>query len=318
MWKRVHKVDALFSIWRQSIHHYHKILNEWAIYNIVVFYKGDLNLIKNVIICLMIFLILPIGTFSAAETESQPLYKTAKELLPTEAEFIKPKTPESVSSIQVYDFNQDGQQEMLVTFRLEKGVGKLHAMLLKKEEKQWKKIWDTTSEGFDIEYSGIEDITGDGVGEFVIAWGIGASAGNKLEIYRWEEETLKRIIEPRFFHRMELLKGENQTSVALWERYCCDAFLVDVLTWNSKDLVRDEDLFRQYYPKVKSFYEAKIKKLDAWFYWYALADAQLKANLMNEATESIHKGLTFIHGKEEFNELRRRLEEKTSPQNATP
>jgi hypothetical protein len=276
-----------------------------------------LKLIKLLLITYLLIYIQPFGIISAAEPEPQPLYETVKELLPAEAEFIKPNTPESVSSIQVYDFNQDGQQEMMVTYRLQNGLGKLHALLLKKEGTQWKKVWETTSEGFDIEYSGFEDITGDGIGEFVIAWGIGASAGNKLEIYRWEEGTLKKIIEPRFFHRMELLKGENQTSFALWERYCCDAFLVDVLTWASKDLVSDEELYRQYYPQIKSFYVAKIKEMDAWFYWYALADAQLKANLIEDATESIQKGLTFIHGKEEFNELRRRLEGKIASQNAT-
>jgi hypothetical protein len=276
--------------------------------------------LKKKVWLLIIFLLVfiqPLRTTSAAKKETQPLYETVKELLSTEAEFIKPNTPDSVSSIQVYDFDQDGQQEMMVTYRLENGLGKLHALLLKKEGNQWKKIWETTSEGFDIEYAGFVDITGDGVGEFVIAWGIGASAGNKLEIYRWEENTLKRIIEPRFFHRMELLKGENQNSLALWERYCCDAFLVDVLTWTSKGLVSDEELYRQYYPQVKSYYEAKIKEMDAWFYWYGLADAQLKANLIEEATESIQKGLTFIHGKEEFTELRRRIEAKTSSQNAT-
>jgi len=268
------------------------------------------------IIFLLVFLH-PLGTTVSAKTELQPLYETVKELLPTEAEFIKPNIPDSVSSIQVYDFDQDGQQETMVTYRLKNGLGNLHALLLKKEGDQWKKIWENTSESFDIEYAGFEDITGDGVGEFVIAWGIGASAGKKLEIYLWEENTLKRIIEPHFFHRMELLKGEKQTSLALWERYCCDAFLVDVLTWTSKGLVSDEELYRQYYPQVKSYYEAKIKEMDAWFYWYALADAQLKANLIEEATESIQKGLTFIHGKEEFNELRRRLEAKITSQNAT-
>ncbi|MGM0903138.1 MAG: hypothetical protein ACQEXB_18820 [Bacillota bacterium] len=275
---------------------------------------------KKTVLLLITYLLIfsqSAGTISGAELESQPLYETVKELLPPEVEFIKPNTPESVSSIQVYDFDQDDQQEMMVTYRLENGLGKLHALLLKKEGNQWKKIWETTSEGFDIEYSGFEDITGDGVGEFVIAWGIGASAGNKLEIYRWDEGTLKRIIKPRFFHRMELLKGENQTSLALWERYCCDAFLVDVLTWASKDLVSDEELYRQYYPKIKNFYESKIKEMDTWFYWYVLADAQLKANLIEDATESIQKGLTFIHGKEEFIELRRRLEGKTATQNAT-
>src|SRR5690554_4964368 len=87
--------------------------------------KGVTHLKKTVLL-LITFLLISIqsaGAVSRAEPETQPLYETVKELLPPEAEFIKPNTPESVSSIQVYDFDQDNQQEMMVTYRLENGLG---------------------------------------------------------------------------------------------------------------------------------------------------------------------------------------------------
>jgi hypothetical protein len=33
--------------------------------------------------------------------------------------------------------------------------------------------------------------------------------------------------------------------------------------------------------------------MDAWFYWYTLADAQIKANLLEKARNSIQKGTTL-------------------------
>ncbi|WP_242221004.1 hypothetical protein [Bacillus cereus group sp. BfR-BA-01380] len=56
--------------------------------------------------------------------------------------------------------------------------------------------------------------------------------------------------------------------------------------------------------------------MDAWFYWYCLADAQIKANLFEEASNSIHKGrslakqLSMPDVVQNFNELLGRLEEK--------
>lgn len=33
--------------------------------------------------------------------------------------------------------------------------------------------------------------------------------------------------------------------------------------------------------------------MDAWFYWYTLADAQIKADLFDKAVKSIRKGTTI-------------------------
>ena len=58
-----------------------------------------------------------------------------------------------------------------------------------------------------------------------------------------------------------------------------------------KKIVLDEELYSRYYPVIEKFYNDKISKMDAWFYWYTLADAQIKANLFEKAKDSIQKEL---------------------------
>jgi hypothetical protein len=236
--------------------------------------------------------------------------KIVSEFLPTNSELVEPKKPLHAKSIQQYDFDRDGQNELVVTFKEKGEPNQLKAMMLKKEGEQWEKVWEITGKGFDIHYSGFSDITGDGIKEYIIGWMIGASAGNELEIFQWQDNSLQKISGYSFYHKLETLTQGKQTRLAMWERFCCDAYTVDVLRWDSNKLVLDEKTYAEYYPKIKEFYKNKIKEMDAWFYWYALADAQIKANLLEEARSSIQKGLSFNLANKEFTELQKRLEKK--------
>ena len=82
------------------------------------------------------------------------------------------------------------------------------------------------------------------------------------------------------------------------------------MKWDGKKLVLDKKMYSQYYPRIEEFYESKIKKMDAWYYWYALADAQIKANLLEKAHSSIEKGFSFNIANQEFTELQKRLEKR--------
>ncbi|WP_180954182.1 hypothetical protein [Bacillus sp. M6-12] len=50
--------------------------------------------------------------------------------------------------------------------------------------------------------------------------------------------------------------------------------------------------------------------MDAWFYWYSLADAQIKAKLFEEAEKSIERGFSFNLQNQLFAELQKRLAAK--------
>ena len=101
------------------------------------------------------------------------------------------------------------------------------------------------------------------------------------------------------------------TCISIWyKRTWSHPTWVRWLKWDDKKLVLDKKMYSQYYPRIEEFYESKIKKMDAWYYWYALADAQIKANLLEKAHSSIEKGFSFNIANQEFTELQKRLEKR--------
>ena len=231
----------------------------------------------------------------AEEKLNKDLMKMINEFVPSNSLLVSPEEPKSTKPYQFYDFNQDGEEEIIITFEIkakeQPNPSQYGVIVLRKENERWEKTWETQTQGVGLDYSGVADITGDGIKEYLFGVTIGASAGNKLEIFKWNNNSLKMIAEVPY-HMMELLSNKK-VGIAVWQRYIADTYFVDVLEWNGEKLVLDEELYSSYYPVIEKFYKDKISKMDAWFYWYTLADAQIKANLFEKARNSIQKGTTL-------------------------
>ncbi|MEI4832150.1 hypothetical protein WAX78_22455 [Bacillus sp. FJAT-53711] len=255
----------------------------------------------------------------ANENQKENLMKIVKEFKPSNSLLVSPENPFSTKTIQLYDFNQDGQKEIIATFQIkakeQSSPSQFGVMVLKKENNNWQKIWETKTQGVGLEFSGLADITGDGIKEYLFGVTIGAAAGNKLEVFQWNDNSFKKIADVPY-HKMNILDENQKIGLAVWQWYIADSYLVDVLKWDGKKLAFDEELYSRYYPTIEKFYNDKISEMDAWFYWYCLADAQIKANLLEEAPKSIQKGrslakqLSMPDVVQSFNELTSRLEEK--------
>jgi hypothetical protein len=270
---------------------------------------------------LMIFVLLNLtAMFANAEEEKidKDLIKVINEFIPSNSSLISPEQPVSTEPLQLYDFNHDGNKEIIINYKIkakeQPSPSQFGAIILKKENEEWKKIWETKSQGVGLDYSGFADITGDGIKEYLFGVTIGASAGNKLEIFEWENNSLKMIANVHY-HMMELLSNKD-VGIAVWQRYIADTYFVDVLKWNGQQLVLDEGLYSKYYPVIEKFHKDKISKMNAWFYWYTLADAQIKANLFDEAKKSIQEGTSLAKQSsladavENFTQLNVKLENK--------
>lgn len=254
----------------------------------------------------------------ADEKLNEELMKV-KEFTPSNALLVSPEKPFSTPPIQLYDFNKNGQKEIIVTFEIKAkehpSPSQFGVMVLKKVNNEWGKVWETKIQGVDLDFSGLADITGDGTKEYLFGVTIGAALGNKLEIFQWNDNTFKNIADVPY-HEIDLLNGDQKEGLAVWREYLADSYLVDVLKWNGEKLVYDKKLYSKYYPVIEKFYNNKISKMDAWFYWYCLADAQIKANLFEEASKSIENGsllaknLSMPEAVQNFYELSDRLEEK--------
>lgn len=259
----------------------------------------------------------PIITY-AEEKLNKDVMKIINDFIPTNSILVSPEQPKSSKPYQFYDFNQDGQDEVIFTFEIkakeQPNPSQYGVIVLSKENGRWEKSWETHTHGVGLDFSGVADITGDSIKEYLFGVKIGASAGNNLEIFNWNNNSLKMIAEVPY-HMMELLSNKK-VGIAVWQRYIADTYFVDVLKWNGEKLVLDEELYARYYPTIEKFYNDKISKLDAWFYWYTLADAQIKANLFEKARNSIQKGITLAKQLsladvvENFEQLSDKLEKK--------
>lgn len=268
---------------------------------------------------LFVMLIQPI-IFAHAEKvmKDEDLYKIVNDFIPENVSLISPDNRKFAGLLHLYDFDQDGINEIVFNYvqkAIEQPSPSLYgAIIIRKENGKWKKIWETKAIAVGLDYSGLADLTGDGTKEYLFGVTIGASAGNKLEIFKWANDSLKEIAEIPY-HMMELVPDKKETGIAIWQRYIADTYFVDVLKWNGRDFVYDKELYATYYPKIKRFFDKKIAKLNAWFYWYTLADAQIKANLFEKAEQSIQIGIsiagpTLTDAIENFNKLKVVLEKK--------
>jgi hypothetical protein len=189
----------------------------------------------------------------AEEILNKDLMKIINEFVPPNSLLVSPEEPKSTKPYQFYDFNQDGKEEIIITFEIkakeQPNPSQYGVIVLRKENERWEKTWDTQTQGVGLDYSGVADITGDGIKEYLFGVTIGASAGNKLEILKWNNNSLKMIAEVPY-HMMELLSNKN-VGIAVWQRYIADTYFVNVLKWNGKKLILDKELYSNYYPEIE-------------------------------------------------------------------
>lgn len=258
-------------------------------------------------------------TVHANQDHEKDLKKIIKPFMPLKSSLIKPEKPTSTHPIQLYDFNHDGQKEVIFTFEIKEKVqpspSQFGAIVLEEGNTDWRKIWGTKKKGVGLDFSGLADITGDGTKEYLFGVTIGADIGSELEVYQWVNHSFKKIADVPY-NKIDIVKENQKVGIAVWQKYVGDSYLVDVLKWNGEKFVYDKGLYSKYYPIIKKFYNDKISEMDAWFYWYSLADAQIKANKFEEASKSIQKGISLtekiplLDVSQEFNDLTERLEKQ--------
>lgn len=245
--------------------------------------------------------------------------KIVSRFMPSNASLISPENPFSRLPIQLYDFDQDGQKEIIFTFEVkaknQPSPFQFGSIVLKKHNTVWRKIWETKMQGVDLDFSGLIDITGDGIKEYLFSVTNGAAMGSILEVFQWINNSFKKMAEVPY-HKIDVVNGTQKVGLAIWQMYIGDSYLVDVLKWDREKLVYNEELYSNYYLTIERIYKDKISKMDAWFYWYCLADAQIKANKFEEAAKSIHKGISLAKKSsmqevmKDFNDLTERIENK--------
>lgn len=210
--------------------------------------------------------------------------------LPESAVIVTPLNPKNTSIIKVDDLDLDGNLEAIIPYRL---LEEYYLMVLKKNNKQWRRVFSIKGRGIGINYLDYIDFDGSGMKNIVVGWQEGA-VWSELNIFAWKAYGIKRILKELNYSILQIfpIPKTDRKDFAVWQHDTGEAYKVEVFGVEGDNIFKDEKIYIDYFKIVVDYYKKKTNEMpDAAFYWYYLADAQIKAGENKEALKSIEKGL---------------------------
>ncbi|MCR8635680.1 WG repeat-containing protein [Paenibacillus radicis (ex Xue et al. 2023)] len=251
------------------------------------------------------------------DANQMQLTQLVRAFLPRGAELL---TIEGYGSPQpaVYaaDLDGDGVNEVAAAYRSQ---GEAYLLVLKYRDNAWTRAANVKGTGYQVSVLTAAPVTNPNINNLIVGWRVG-SIWSKLSVYEWTANGLQDIIAPpdANFSYMQVQdmpsdQGEDgRAEFALWLHDTGEAYIVEVVRWHDGKLVPAPDVYFYYFPIVVRYYEHLVRQYpDYAFYWYYLADAQIKAGMKEAAAISIEKGLNLNHeypSKEKWQELQQQLE----------
>ncbi|MDF2962076.1 MAG: repeat protein [Paenibacillus sp.] len=218
-------------------------------------------------------------------------------------------------AVYAADLDGDGWQEVAAAYRTQ---GEVYLLVLKYNGTAWMTAANVKGTGYQVTVLTSAPVKGRGSNNLIVGWRVGA-IWSKLSIYEWTDGGLKDMApEDMSFSYMEVedMPGktgpDGQAELALWIHDTGEAYKVEVVRWQNGTFVPAPDVYLYYFPKVVRYYEQLVRQHpDYAFYWYYLADAQIKAGMPQAAAASIQKAHGFDQpypSKEKLLELQQQLQ----------
>lgn len=245
-------------------------------------------------------MIKPPVSVMASPVSGEKVSEIVNKFLPKGAQIINPNNPAGSKGIQSIDIDGDGKNEITALYKLSDDQKQAGLIVLKQAaDNSWNKIFEYKSEGFSVNYFNFADITGDKKKDLLVGWSIGSTASG-LDVFSFQNNQLKKIASD-YYSKIDVEdmpdkdgKADGKNEIALWMHDTGEAYKIDVFRWDGTKLVPAVDVYPYYFKKVVPFYEQRVKEMPtAAFYWYYLADAQIKANDPSAALASIKTGLSI-------------------------
>ncbi|MEG0774004.1 WG repeat-containing protein [Clostridium sp.] len=242
-----------------------------------------------------------------------------EEFIPAGGEVLILDEPCKGPAIIMGDLDGDGRKEVIAAYRYQ---DEIFLILLKNYCGIWKEEETVRGKGYNITYLGIAPIIKNNSRELIVGWQIG-TIWSALSIFQWTDKGLKDLMkENLYFSKIEVgyLGGKKSKShkakVALWSHFTGEAYEIQVYSWKDGELVIDPGTYEHYFQRVALYYKEKLKENpELLFYWYFLADAQIKIKNYDEALVSINKALQSPYpfpSKKKLIKIKTELQERIS------
>lgn len=225
----------------------------------------------------------------------QEIIHLVRKQLPPQAVILFTEESPQLPLIIVTDLDGDRVPEIAAAYFL---YGEAYVLILKHTSKGWRKAANIKGSGYRVAHLYAAPVTNPKNNNLIVGWQIG-SIWSELAIYEWTGNSFKTQSPKNVAYSLIAIEDmpsptgrDGKAEIALWIHDTGEAYKIEVYRWEEGKLVPALDVYPNYFSKVVSYYEQMIKKMpDAAFYWYYLADAQIKAGMYSAARESIEKGM---------------------------
>ncbi|MFH5183878.1 WG repeat-containing protein [Paenibacillus sp. TAB 01] len=201
--------------------------------------------------------------------------------------------------------------------------GSLRLLVLRRHGSDWVKVADTAGPGYQVSLLTFAPVLQAGRNNLVVGWRLGA-IWSKLSVYGWTHEGIRDFAPEDMnysYIEIEDMPGpagkDGQAELALWIHDTGEAFRVEIVRWKDGAFTAAPDVYPYYFPRVVRYYERLTREHpDYAFYWYYLADAQLKAGRPADALVSVQKAISLnlsYPSKEMLLALQNQIEQQLHP-----
>ncbi|MFZ5592386.1 MAG: stalk domain-containing protein, partial [Bacillota bacterium] len=234
----------------------------------------------------------------AAPDTSAPLVEKPEELVPATAELYQPvslmPTDYNARKIQQGDLNNDGQPEVVLSYRT--GDGNYGVVVGRQVEQKWQKIWQQEN-SFPLDTVRLVNLTGKAT-DLLIGRIIGVSAGAVLQVYSMQGDRLV-LTGNNFYHRLDTgdFDSDGQLEFVTWQKDTGPTFMVEAWRWDGRRFVPLADYKEYFADQVVGYYRKQLKTLsEARYVYYYLADAYIRAGQAERALDAIDSALHLPYG----------------------
>ncbi|OXM85557.1 WG repeat-containing protein [Paenibacillus rigui] len=251
-------------------------------------------------------------------TNQTQLSDMVKAYLPQGAELVIIDKPAPHPAVIAVDLN--GQGTWIVAAVYKSVDGKLHFRVMQRKGAEWVTVYDEIGPGYEVSLLTAAPVLNAAQKNLVVGWRVGA-IWSRLSVYEWTQAGIRDAAPDNMLYsylEIEDMPGtagkDGQVELALWIHDTGEAFRVEVVRWQNGTFAPASDVYRYYFPKVVRYYE-RLTRLhpDYTFYWYYLADAQLKSGMPTEALNSIQQAIRLekpYPSKETLLALQKQIEEE--------
>jgi hypothetical protein len=123
------------------------------------------------------------------DEQKQQLHVALEKFLPSKVELLSPIHGATKKSIYFEDVDNDDQLEAFVFYKGKEENRQIHLLVLQKDRDDWKKVSDTETSYYELDYVGLYDLDNDGQKELITGMGMSDFETEKqLDIYEWKDQ----------------------------------------------------------------------------------------------------------------------------------